>query len=96
MILERAPSIIIRMRKPPQCKGNLSPDPDESFICLRGNEMAHFGLLCRAKMTSRELRSCMENLIERQAVICHEETGYRSRVWFKYSLNPVLADVELE
>jgi hypothetical protein len=59
-------------------------------------EMAHFRLLSKSKMTSRELRSCMESLIERQAVICHEETGYRNRVGLKYSLNPVLADVELE
>ncbi|MBW6513439.1 MAG: hypothetical protein K0B87_01640 [Candidatus Syntrophosphaera sp.] len=61
-----------------------------------GNEMAHFRLLCKSKMTSRELRQCMETLIERKAVICHEEMGYRNKVGLRYSLNPVLADIELD
>ncbi|MBW6514435.1 MAG: hypothetical protein K0B87_06730, partial [Candidatus Syntrophosphaera sp.] len=62
-----------------------------------GNEMAHSKLLCKSGLTSRELRQCMESLVERQAVICHEQdSGYRNRISLIYSLNSALIDVDLE
>jgi len=47
-------------------------------------------------MPSRDFRKCVESLIERQAIICHEdEIGYRNRVSLRYGLNPVLADIDI-
>jgi hypothetical protein len=59
-------------------------------------KLSHSRLLCKSKLTSREFRACIESLIERQALICHEETGYRNRVGLHYNLNPVLNDIDLD
>jgi hypothetical protein len=59
-------------------------------------KLSHSRLLCKSKLTSREFRACIESLIERQAIICHEETGYRNRVGLHYNLNPVLNDIDLD
>jgi len=58
--------------------------------------MDHSRLLCKTCLTAREFRACIESLIERQAILAHEqEVGYRNRVCFSYSLNPVLKDLDL-
>jgi len=62
-----------------------------------GQTLYHSRLLCKSHLTSREFRSCMESLVEKQAVICHEEpVGYRNRISLKYTLNPVLNDLEIQ
>ncbi len=58
-------------------------------------EMTHSRLLCRAHMTSREFRYCMESLIERQAVICHSSLASNNKLGLKYTLNPVLEDLDI-
>ncbi len=61
-----------------------------------GQELGHSRLLCKSRMPSRDFRKCVESLIERQAIICHEdEIGYRNRVSLRYGLNPVLTDIDI-
>jgi hypothetical protein len=58
--------------------------------------LPHSPLLCKSGLTAREFRSCVESLIERQAIICHEQdSGYRNRISLVYCLNPVLNEVDL-
>ncbi len=58
-------------------------------------EMGHSRLLCKTRMPSRDFRKCIESLIERQAILCHEETGYHNKVGLKYTLNPVLEGIDI-
>ncbi len=59
-------------------------------------KMNHSRLLCKTRMTSRDFRKTLESLLERQAILRHEEQiGYRNRVKMDYSLNPVLEHVDL-
>ncbi len=61
-----------------------------------GQELGHSRLLCKSRMPSRDFRKCVESLVERQAILCHErDSGYRNRVSLIYSLNPVLNDVDI-
>ncbi len=89
----RKPIEAIRKEKNPKLQKEmklrlLQKDPDQ--------EMTHSRLLNKSRMTSREFRNCVQSLIERQAILCHEdEIGYRNRVSIKYSLNPVLGGVDI-
>ena len=89
----RKPIEAIRKEKNPKLQKEmkqrlLQKDPDQ--------EMTHSRLLNKSRMTSREFRNCVQSLIERQAILCHEdEIGYHNRVGMKYTLNPVLEDVEI-
>ena len=57
--------------------------------------MTHSRLLCLSHMTSREFRGCIESLIERQAIICHEHRATNNKIALEYSLNPVLAGIDI-
>jgi hypothetical protein len=61
-----------------------------------GGQMSHSRLLCKSRLSSREFRAVMESLTERQAVVCHEIKGYRNKMGLVYTLNPVLANVDLD
>jgi hypothetical protein len=58
-------------------------------------EMTHSRLLNKSKMTSKEFRFCIESLIERQAVLCHDWQAGNNRSASEYSLNPILIQAEL-
>ncbi|MFA6691357.1 MAG: hypothetical protein WCR98_05190, partial [Saccharofermentanales bacterium] len=61
-----------------------------------GQELGHSRMLCKSRMPSRDFRKCIESLIERQAIISHEDDiGYRNRVALRYTLNPVLSDIDI-
>jgi len=59
-------------------------------------EMTHSRLLCLSHMTSREFRSCIESLIERQAVICHNREAGNNKIALRYVLNPVLSNIDIQ
>jgi len=59
------------------------------------NEMTHSRLLNKSKMTSKEFRFCIESLVERQAVLCHDWQAGNNRSASEYSLNPILIQAEL-
>ncbi len=56
-------------------------------------EMTPSRLLCLSHMTSREFRGCLESLIERQAIICHNREASNNKIALRYVLNPVLSYV---
>ena len=58
-------------------------------------EMTHSRLLNKSRMTSREFRNCIQSLIERQAILCHEHRGTNNKIALEYSLNPVLAGIDI-
>ncbi|MZP67316.1 MAG: hypothetical protein GT597_14350, partial [Bacteroidales bacterium] len=45
--------------------------------------------------TSREFRNCIQSLIERQAILCHEHRATNNKIALEYSLNPVLAGIDI-
>ena len=47
-------------------------------------------------MTSREFRSCIESLIERQAIICHSREAGNNKIALRYVLNPVLSNIDIQ
>ncbi len=57
--------------------------------------LTHSRLLCKSRLTSREFRTCMESLIERQAVIAHDRKAINNKIAFEYVLNPVLIGVDV-
>ncbi len=57
--------------------------------------LPHSRLLCKSRLTSREFRACMESLIERQAVLCHDHVANNRLKALSYSLNPVLNNIEI-
>jgi len=58
-------------------------------------EMTHSRLLNKSRMTSREFRNCIQSLIERQAILCHEHRATNNKIALEYSLNPVLAGIDI-
>jgi len=48
--------------------------------------MTHSRLLCLSHMTSREFRGCIESLIERQAIICHNREAGNNKIALRYVL----------
>jgi len=57
--------------------------------------MTHNRLLNKSRMISREFRNCVQSLIERQAILCHEHRGTNNKTALEYSLNPVLAGIDI-
>jgi len=57
--------------------------------------MRHSRLMCSCRLDSREFRSVIESLIEKQGIIAHETKFYHNRVQMEYQLNPVLENVKL-
>ncbi len=57
--------------------------------------LPHSRLLCKSRLTSREFRACMESLIERQAVVCHDQVANNRLRALSYNLNPVLCGIEI-
>ncbi len=55
----------------------------------------HSRLLCKSRMDSREFRSVIEGLIEKQGIIAHENRIYNNRIQMEYQLNPVLENVKI-
>ncbi|NLW18443.1 MAG: DUF3987 domain-containing protein [Candidatus Cloacimonetes bacterium] len=58
-------------------------------------EMTHSALLNRSRMNAREFRQLVETLIERQAIVRHQEMRFQNRIGLKYSLNPVLDEIKI-
>ena len=57
--------------------------------------MQHSRLMCSCRLDSRDFRSVIESLIEKQGIIAHESKLYHNRIQMEYQLNPVLDNVAL-
>jgi len=58
---------------------------------VQENEISHSRLLTASRMNGRDFNTCINSLVEKQAVIAMDKSiGYNNRNAKQYRLNPVL------